>query len=51
MSLALIAALPFLGALLVGLVIRAGRNVCALAAGPATALALLMVGLHIPAVP
>jgi multicomponent K+:H+ antiporter subunit A len=50
MSLALIAALPFLGALLPGLMIRAGRNACALAAGSATALALLMVGLHIPAV-
>jgi multicomponent K+:H+ antiporter subunit A len=50
MSLALIAALPFLGALLPGLMIRAGRNACALAAGAVTALALLMIGLHIPAV-
>jgi multicomponent K+:H+ antiporter subunit A len=50
MSLALIAALPFLGALLPGLMIRAGRNTCALAAGAVTALALLMIGLHIPAV-
>ena len=50
MSLALIAALPFLGALLPGLMIRAGRDACALAAGSVTALALLMVGLNAPAV-
>ncbi|SDW21524.1 monovalent cation/H+ antiporter subunit A [Roseicitreum antarcticum] len=50
MSLALIAALPFLGALLPGLMIRAGRNVCALVTGAFTALALLGVLLHAPAV-
>lgn len=50
MSLALIAALPFLGALLPGLMIRAGRNVCALITGSFTALALLGVLLHAPAV-
>jgi multicomponent K+:H+ antiporter subunit A len=50
MSLALIAALPFLGALLPGLMIRAGRTACATAAGSATALALLGLLLHVPAV-
>ena len=50
MSLALIAALPFLGALLPGLMIRAGRNACAIATASATALALLGLGLHAPAV-
>ncbi|MDZ4093642.1 MAG: monovalent cation/H+ antiporter subunit A [Paracoccaceae bacterium] len=50
MSLALIAALPFLGALLPGLMIRAGRNACVLSAGSVTALALLMLGLNAPAV-
>lgn len=50
MSLALIAALPFLGALLPGLTIRAGRSACALGAGVFTALALGMVALHAPAV-
>jgi multicomponent K+:H+ antiporter subunit A len=50
MSLALIAALPFLGALLPGLMIRAGRDACALVTGSVTALALLMLGLNAPAV-
>ncbi|MFN3938204.1 MAG: monovalent cation/H+ antiporter subunit A [Gemmobacter sp.] len=50
MSLALIAALPFLGALLPGLMIRAGRNACALAAASATALALTGLLIHVPAV-
>jgi len=50
MSLALIAALPFLGALLPGLMIRAGKDACALAAGSVTALALLLLGLNAPAV-
>ncbi len=50
MSLALIAALPFIGALLPGLMIRAGKNACALVSGSVTALALLMLGLHAPAV-
>ena len=50
MSLALIAALPFLGAVLPGLMIRAGRNACALAAGSANGLALLLLLMHAPAV-
>lgn len=50
MSLALIAALPFLGALLPGLMIRAGRTACAMATGSATALALIGLLLHAPAV-
>lgn len=50
MSLALIAALPFLGALLPGLMIRSGRTACAVVTGSVTALALLMLGLHAPAV-
>ncbi|MFN4154819.1 MAG: monovalent cation/H+ antiporter subunit A [Paracoccaceae bacterium] len=50
MSLALIAALPFLGALLPGLMIRAGKNVCALVTGSVTLLALVMLGLNAPAV-
>ena len=50
MSLALIAALPFLGALLPGLMIRAGRNACAWATGSVTGLALLLLLLHAPAV-
>jgi multicomponent K+:H+ antiporter subunit A len=50
MSPALIAALPFLGALLPGLMIRAGRNACAIATGSVTALALLGLMLHAPAV-
>ena len=50
MSLALIAALPFLGALLPGLMIRAGKNACALVTGCVTALALLLLGLNAPAV-
>ena len=49
MSLALIAALPFLGALLPGLMIRAGRDTCALADRQSfTALALLLLGLQRP---
>ncbi len=48
--LALIAALPFLGALLPGLMIRAGRSAAALAAGSASGLALLLLGLQAPAV-
>lgn len=50
MSLALIAALPFIGALLPGLMIRAGKNACAFVTGSVTALALLMLGLNAPAV-
>jgi multicomponent K+:H+ antiporter subunit A len=50
MSLALIAALPFLGALLPGLMIRAGRNACAMATGSVTLLALVGLLVHAPAV-
>ena len=50
MSLALIAALPFVGALLPGLAIRAGRNACALATAAVTALALALVVGHAPEV-
>jgi len=50
MSLALIAALPFLGALLPGLMIRAGRNACASATFAVSALALLGILFHAPAV-
>jgi multicomponent K+:H+ antiporter subunit A len=50
MSLALIAALPFIGALLPGLMIRAGRDICALATASATGLALIGLLLHAPAV-
>jgi len=50
MSLALIAALPFLGALLPGLMIRSGRNVCASVTFATTALALAGLLLHAPAV-
>ncbi|MCE6958890.1 monovalent cation/H+ antiporter subunit A [Cereibacter sphaeroides] len=50
MSLALIAALPFLGAALPALMIRSGRDASALSAGAVTALALLMLALHAPAV-
>jgi multicomponent K+:H+ antiporter subunit A len=49
-SLALIAALPFLGALLPGLMIRAGRDACALAVAAVTALALIGIAFHAPAV-
>ena len=50
MSPALIAALPFLGALLPGLLIRSGRNVAACACATASALALIGLCLHIPTV-
>ncbi|WP_068113175.1 monovalent cation/H+ antiporter subunit A [Tropicimonas marinistellae] len=43
MTLALIAALPFIGALFPGLMIRAGRNACALSAGWATLAALILL--------
>jgi multicomponent K+:H+ antiporter subunit A len=46
----LIAALPFLGALLPGLLIRAGRNYCTLFTLLPTVLALIMLGLLAPAV-
>ncbi|MFN3994531.1 MAG: monovalent cation/H+ antiporter subunit A [Tabrizicola flagellatus] len=50
MTLALIAALPFLGALLPGLMIRAGRTACATATGSVTLLALALLALQAPAV-
>jgi multicomponent K+:H+ antiporter subunit A len=50
MSLALIAALPFLGALLPGLMIRAGRDACAVVTGSVTLLALVLLGLNAPTV-
>ncbi|HHX90357.1 MAG TPA: monovalent cation/H+ antiporter subunit A [Paracoccus sp.] len=50
MSLALIAVLPFLGALLPGLMIRAGRNACATATFTVSAVALLAILAHMPAV-
>ena len=48
MSLFLIAALPFLGAVFPALLIRAGRNVASSAAGITTFLALIGVLLHLP---
>ena len=50
MSLALIAALPFLGALLPSLMIRAGRDACAAITGSVTLLALVLLGLQAPTV-
>ena len=50
MPLILIAALPFLGALLPGLMIRAGRNACAWSAIMVTGTALLGLLVHAPAV-
>ncbi len=50
MSPALIAMLPFLGALFPGLLVRSGRGVAAQACGTATLLALIGLCLNIPAV-
>jgi multicomponent K+:H+ antiporter subunit A len=50
MSLALIAALPFLGALLPGFLIRAGRDACAIATGLVTLLTLILLAFQAPAV-
>ncbi|WP_372803938.1 monovalent cation/H+ antiporter subunit A, partial [Paracoccus seriniphilus] len=50
MSPALIALLPFIGALLPGLLIRSGRTVAATACGTTTLVALLGLLLHIPAI-
>ena len=50
MSPALIALLPFIGALLPGILIRSGRTVAASASGLATLAALIGLCLHIPAV-
>ncbi|MFZ3582376.1 monovalent cation/H+ antiporter subunit A [Loktanella sp. DJP18] len=49
MSLFLIVALPFLGALLPGLMIRAGRQACFVATFTVTALALIGLLTHLPA--
>ena len=51
MSPALIALLPFIGALLPGLLIRSGRTVAAAACGTTTFVALLGLLLHISGVP
>lgn len=50
MSLALIAALPFFGALLPGLMIRRGRTLCAIATGAVTLTTLALLLTHLPAV-
>ncbi|RYI18947.1 MAG: monovalent cation/H+ antiporter subunit A, partial [Acetobacteraceae bacterium] len=50
MSLALIAALPFLGAVLPGLTIRAGRRICAVTTGAVTLLTLVLLLSKAPAV-
>ena len=50
MALALIAVLPFIGALLPGLMIRAGRDACAMMAGAFTLLALVLLASLAPAV-
>ena len=50
MSLILIAALPFLGALLPGLMIRSGRTACAWATASVTLTALIGLLVHAPAV-
>jgi multicomponent K+:H+ antiporter subunit A len=50
MRLALIVLLPFLGAVLPALMIRAGRNVCALVTGSVTLASLALLLVHAPAV-
>jgi len=50
LTLALIAALPFIGALLPGLMIRAGRDMCALSVAAATGTALILLLIQGPAV-
>jgi len=50
MSLALIVILPFLGAILPALMIRAGRNACATSTLTVTLLAFLLLMTHAPAV-
>ena len=50
MSLALIVMLPFLGAVLPALMIRVGRNACAISAGSVTALSLALLLGNAPAV-
>ncbi|SMP28924.1 monovalent cation/H+ antiporter subunit A [Shimia sagamensis] len=48
--LALVAILPFLGALVPGIMIRAGRNACASFTAVPTILALILLGTQVPAV-
>ena len=50
MTLAWIVLLPFLGALLPGLLIRAGRDACALTTGSVTLLALILLLIEAPSV-
>ncbi len=50
MALVLTALLPFIGAVLPALMIRAGRNACALATGAVTLTALVLLLSHAPAV-
>ena len=50
MSPALIALLPFIGALLPGLLVRSGRDVAAIACGTVTLIALIGLALHTPAI-
>lgn len=50
MSLALIVLLPFVGAILPALMIRSGRDACAIAAGSVNLLALALLSTHAPAV-
>jgi multicomponent K+:H+ antiporter subunit A len=50
MSLTLIVLLPFLGALLPAIMIRAGRNTCTVATGSVTLLALILLASLAPAV-
>jgi len=50
MNIALIVLLPFLGAALPALMIRAGRNACALTTGAVSLLAFCLLLTHVPAV-
>ena len=50
MNLALIVLLPFLGAVLPPLMIRAGRNICAMVTGCVTAASLALLLVTVPAV-
>ncbi len=50
MSLALIVLLPFLGSVLPALMIRSGRNACAIATGSINALALALLLTNIPSI-
>ncbi len=50
MSLALVTLLPFLGAVLPALMIRSGREACAIATGTVNLLALALLLTHVPAV-